>query len=61
MIHNLFEADSEVAMIVYVEIFLFDLVVECFLLIFNFFCLRYLFYLNLKMFVDSIPFYYFLF
>ena len=43
MIHNLFEADSEVAMIVYVEIFLFDLVVECFLLIFNFFCLRYLF------------------
>ena len=37
MFHNVFVADFEVAMIVYVKIFLFDLVVEFFLLIFVFF------------------------
>ena len=44
MFCKLFMADFEVAMIVYVEIFLFDLVVKIFLLIFNFsFCWSYLF------------------
>ena len=44
MFYNLFVADFEVAMIAYVEIFLFNLVVEIFLLIFNFFFLIFLFW-----------------
>ena len=39
MFYNLLVAEFEVAMIVYVEIFLFDLVVELFLLVFDFFFL----------------------
>ena len=39
MFYNLFVADFEVAMIIYVEIFLFDLVVKILFLIFDFFFL----------------------
>ena len=39
MFCNLCVADFDVAMIVYVDIFIFDLVVEFFLLIFDFFFL----------------------
>ena len=53
MFYNLFVAEFEVAMIVYVEIFLFDLVVEFLLPIFDFFLLFGLSFccLNFEMFV----------
>ena len=48
MFYNLCVAYFEVAIIVYVENFLFDLVVELFLLISNFsFCLSYLFVIQI--------------